>query len=500
MRLILDQNDLVYETGNLCFLFFPGERVGRISRDAGQDAYGVNFIIVSVRRHRSFATALVVISRPNGRHARAHCRFDAVGPDFIRQSEHAVGRAFYRAASAVCGFTPPWGTLTGIRPVKLMREALADGRTPSDALRFFRDEYFVSDEKAALCLETAAEEQKIVALSRPESFSLYISIPFCPSRCAYCSFVSHDIEKAARLLPDYVRLLCEELRATGALAASLGLRLETVYIGGGTPTVLFAEQLTQIMDAVKESFTFSTLREYTVEAGRPDTVTPEKLEAILRGGATRISINPQTMDDDILRAVGRRHTAKDIADAFELARRAGVPSINADLIAGLPGDTPENFRRTLSLLLALRPEAVTVHTLALKRASRLVTSGEAEADARGENVRTMLESASAALHGAGMRPYYLYRQRNTVGNLENVGWSLPGHEGLYNVFIMDETHTVLAAGAGGATKLRQPGGTRIERVFNYKYPYEYISRFTQILDRKKQVVHIYDEFGWKRKN
>lgn len=295
-------------------------------------------------------------------------------------------------------------------------------------------------------------------------------------------------------MPDYVRLLCEELKYTGELAAGLGLAIETIYIGGGTPTVLAAPQLAAIMDAVKKSFKLDRLREYTVEAGRPDTITREKLDVIMEGGARRISINPQTLDDAILVRIGRNHTAAQIYDASALARSAGVPSINMDLIAGLPGDTPEGFDRTLDGVLGLDPEAVTVHTLAMKRASRLVTSGGGMYDAAGEDVARMLHSAGRRLSSAGYAPYYLYRQRNTIGGLENAGFAKPGFEGLYNIFTMNETHTILAAGAGGVSKLRQPHGDLIERVFNFKYPYEYISRFSEIIGRKKKVKDFYASY------
>ena len=486
MKLVLDGHDMEYETGNLCFLFFPGEKLQKVPvSDARQVE---NLAFTRLRRMKTRTRAFVLIRRDG----RTSCAVDYAAAAGPKASECALGRAFYRAASRLCGFAPPWGILTGIRPAKLARELMAAGRTPGQTEALLETERLVTPQKARLCVRTARAEERIVGLSRPESVSLYIAIPFCPTRCLYCSFVSHDIAKAARLVPRYVDRLCEEIRATGRLVRRLGLRLETVYMGGGTPTSLAADDLRRIFAAVGESFPLDRLREYTVEAGRPDTITAEKLAVIREAGATRVCVNPQTLDDAVLRRIGRSHTTAQFYEAFAAARAAGIPSVNTDLIAGLPGDTGEGFSRTVRGVLALGPEGVTVHTLAMKRASRLVARGEALYDPEGGPVPSMLSDAAARLEAAGYAPYYLYRQRNSRGNLENVGWARPGGECLYNIFIMDETHSILAVGAGGVTKLRQPGGSRIERVFNFKYPYEYIGRFDEVLDRKRQVESFYD--------
>ena len=499
MKLFLDGHDLGYEMQALCYAFFPGEAVAVETAGAETDAGGNNedFAYTRIRRRADGSVSALVCLRRGGAFARAGERFDAdsgAGHPFDRACEWALGRTLYRAVSRLCGVTPPWGVLTGIRPVKLVRDRLSAGMDEDEIVGDFGRSYYVTEQKARLCVTCAREEERIVALSRPDSASLYISIPFCPSRCLYCSFISHDVAKTARLLPDYVRLLCEEIAQTGALADELSLRLETVYIGGGTPTVLSADQLAAVMDAVKCAFKLDALREYTVEAGRPDTITKEKLAVIMAGGARRISINPQTLDDAILKRIGRGHTAEQVYSAFALAREAGIPSINMDLIAGLPGDTPEGFARTIDGVLALGPESVTVHTLAMKRSSRLVTEEGGLYDAEGADCGAMHRYAQTCLDAAGYRPYYLYRQKNCLGGLENVGYAKPGFEGLYNIFIMDETHSILAAGAGGVTKLRQPCGDRIERVFNFKYPYEYIARFSEIRDRKKKVREFYGRY------
>ena len=495
MKLILDGHDMGYEMGNLCFLFFPGEKVETVR---GERPDG-DWARTRLKRLATRACAYVTVSR-GGKSARAVSYTPEGSGGDPKEGEFALGRAFYKAASRLCGFRPPWGILTGIRPAKLARGMLAQGQTPGDVVRRLVREHYVTPGKASLCVETAQREEKIVRLSTPGSVSLYIAIPFCPTRCLYCSFISSQVERNRRLVPEYVRLLCRELAAAGEIVERLGLRLETVYMGGGTPTSLEAPELERIFDTVKKSFHLETAREYTVEAGRPDTITAEKLAAIKEGGATRLCINPQTLDDAVLRNIGREHTARQFFDAMALARAADFRSINTDLIAGLPGDTPAGFQRTLDGILALRPEAVTVHTLAMKRSSRLVTGGGAPYDARGEAADAMLGAAAEKLGNAGLAPYYLYRQRNTTGNLENVGYALPGCECLYNIFIMDETHTVLSAGAGGVTKLRAPYAGRIERIFNFKYPFEYISRFDEMLARKKQVEKFYDDNDWKNEN
>lgn len=391
------------------------------------------------------------------------------------------------------GFNPPWGLLTGIRPMKLLR-MLTGEYGQEEAERRFREDYLVSEKKLTLSRRTVRNEDKILALSSDRSFSLYLSIPFCPSRCSYCSFVSQSVEHAAKLIPQYVELLIREIGITADIARSLGLRLESVYMGGGTPTTLSAEQLERVLGAVTEQFDLSHVHEFTVEAGRPDTITPEKLAAIHRSGVERVSINPQTLNDDILRAIGRRHTVEQVYQAMDWAKAEGFRNINMDLIAGLQGDTFASYRRTVDGVIALSPESITVHALAMKRAAGLVTEHLAEYNAEGTLASQMLDYGEEKLTAAGYEPYYLYRQSGMVGNLENVGWSQPGSEGVYNVFIMDETHTILAVGGGAVTKLKQPRVNNIERIFNYKYPYEYISRFDEMMERKKGITEFYDKF------
>ena len=386
--------------------------------------------------------------------------------------------------------TLPWGLLTGVRPIKLLRRIMEE-MGESDGLDYYSNQLMVSDKKKELAIITEKAERKILELSSEKSFSLYISIPFCPSRCNYCSFVSQSIEKAKHLIGDYVDLLCEEIKITAEVAKNLGLTLETVYMGGGTPTTLSASQMAQVLKTVNDSFDMSNCREFTVEAGRPDTITREKLLAIKENGVTRISINPQTLNDDVLNIIGRRHSAQDTINAFNLARECGFDNINMDLIAGLNGDYYDSFVNTLDKVRELTPESITIHTLSLKRSSTL-NMENIEVDIGIKNETTyMLEYSQEKLLSDGFIPYYLYRQSRMAGNLENVGWAKKGCESLYNVYIMDETHTILACGAGGVTKLKAYNSNTLERIFNFKFPYEYNTRFEELMERKSGIYEFY---------
>ncbi|MBQ8861064.1 MAG: coproporphyrinogen dehydrogenase HemZ [Ruminococcus sp.] len=387
----------------------------------------------------------------------------------------------------------PWGVLTGVRPIKLFRK-FVEAMGEENAEKYFLEEFRVSKKKLNLAKITEKAEQKILSLSQKDSFSLYISIPFCPSRCNYCSFVSQSIEKAKHLIGDYVELLCEEIRATADIAKKLNLRLESVYMGGGTPTTLSAMQMDKVLSTVNDNFDMSTCREFTVEAGRPDTITKDKLLAIKKNGVNRISINPQTLNDEVLSIIGRKHSAQDAIDAFNLARECGFDNINMDLIAGLTGDSYESFVNTLDKVRALSPESITIHTLSLKRSSNLNTENiSVDIGIKNETTK-MLEYSQEKLLLDGFIPYYLYRQSRMAGNLENVGWSKSGCESLYNVFIMDETHTILACGAGAVTKLKDFSSSKLERIFNFKFPYEYNTRFNEMIERKSGVIEFYKEY------
>ena len=409
--------------------------------------------------------------------------------------EYALCKMLYQFLQRQTGIRPPWGMMTGVRPVRIIHDMRAAGATEQQIEDRFIGHFDCTRQRFDMAKRIADLQRPILEAARPMDCSLYAGIPFCPSRCSYCSFVSRTVgDKATRaLVQPYVDCLCRELETMRQVAADCGLDVKTLYIGGGTPTSLSADQLRQLMGKLAGLFDLGRLQEYTVEAGRPDCTDYEKLCVLKEYGATRISINPQTFSDQVLKNIGRKHTARDILDCFAAARRAGHGNINMDLIAGLPGDTVEGFRKSLKTAISLEPENITVHTLTLKRASNLVVEHRAAAY---DDVARMLESCTL-LEQAGYVPYYLYRQKGTLQNLENIGWCKPGYEGLYNIYIMEEVHTILSAGAGGSTKLVQPGvrHARIERIFNYKYPTEYIDHFDTVLSRKEGVKDFYAEFS-----
>ena len=408
-----------------------------------------------------------------------------------KEKELKVARCLYTCMCRITGYKSDWGILTGIRPAKLFSFLSKTGGAEYARTRFLKD-YLASENKVLLCENTAKSEERIILLSKPESFSLYVSVPFCPSRCSYCSFVSHSIENAKDIIPEYLRLLKKELEITGEIVKKLNLRLETVYVGGGTPTSITASQLEELLISIRKNFDFSHIREFTVEAGRPDTVNKDKLAVIKFAGATRISINPQSMNDEVLKAIGRRHTSEQMKQAFYLAREVGFNNINTDIIAGLQNDTLYSFKNTVDSLIGLSPESITVHSLSIKRASDIKKNGELPDTGTGITASKMVEYARETLEENGLLPYYMYRQSKTVGNLENVGYAKKGYEGLYNVYIMDETHTIIACGASAVTKLKEPAGNNIERIFNFKYPYEYINRFDEIITRKQGITAYYN--------
>ncbi len=482
MYLFVIDHPYHYEAENLCRVFFPFDKV--VTLHALQDA--------DEPQARTVYTALEA-----GRYVvRIH---DESG-ETVRtapqaaEDEYGLMALLFSALRDHTGKLPRWGMLTGIHPIKLLRQ-LTERYGAAEANRLFREKYFVSEEKASLAARTLQAQTPVTADVGENDYSLYISVPFCPTRCAYCSFVSQSVEKTKKQIPQYHALLLQEIKATAQCAKSLGLRLRAVYVGGGTPTTFSAEQLRTMIQTVRDAFDLSACTEFTVEAGRPDTIDREKLLALLEGGITRISINPQTLQDNVLRNIGRRHTAQQTVETFQLARDMGFTNINMDLIVGLPGDTYESFCDTIEQVIRLDPENVTVHALALKRSSRITQSGEVNrAHADAALADRMMAYAEKRLTEHGLTPYYLYRQSRMAGNLENTGWAKPGYVCAYNIFTMDETETVLACGAGGVSKLKDPYSEDLTRIFNFKYSYEYISRYGEILERKEGIGKRYEQF------
>ncbi len=478
-------NTFKYEVEAIVKLFLPPIKFSYLFEEYPQ---GGDFCIVKREAENNGYRLSVTVSLGDSTDSR-----DALKEGDFRDKEDEAELCgmLFEILKKLTGISPPWGSMTGIRPVKKVNELLEKGLDKQEIFKALKKRYSVSDEKLELAYLTAITQAESLKALDKRSYSLYISIPFCPSRCSYCSFVSHSIESpgAKKLLPQYTEKLCGELADIANIARELDLRLDTVYIGGGTPTTLSAEQLQAVMTAVQKNFDISKIREYTVEAGRSDTITEKKLEIIRDFGATRISVNPQTMNDSVLDAIGRRHTAADVINAFNTARRLGFDNINTDVIAGLPTDTVESFERTIETLCELDPESITIHTLTLKRSAALFRAEEKELDVKAGD---MVRFGQKMLLEQGYLPYYLYRQKNTLENLENVGFAKAGRECLYNIYIMEETQTILAAGAGGSTKLVDNSTGRIERLFNYKYPYEYISRYDKMMEKKKFIKDFFN--------
>lgn len=485
MKLYLIGHEYRYAIEQIMMVLFPGEkpeypedesREGNLCRSE-----------LSLREGMACATAFLTVDGKSAS-GEASCAAPDGADQLVtdRILQRILKQAFYKAAVVLLGEQPPWGALTGIRPAKLMSKALEAGESEAEAVDRFRREYFVSESRTALALDAARAGLAAKNSLKPNEISLYIGIPFCPTRCAYCSFVSADVKRALGLISPFLKALHQELEAVGPLIQEAGASIRTIYMGGGTPTTLSAEQMDELLSHVEEALDLSGLSEFTVEAGRPDTITPEKMAVLHRHNVGRVSVNPQSMEDEVLRAMGRSHTAADILRAYEIVRASGIPVVNMDLIAGLPKDTVEGFRYTLDTVLSLDPENVTVHTLALKKGSRLMM--EKQGLPTGEETAAMLDYAWQRLRQAGQIPYYLYRQKYMTGALENIGWCKPGTEGLYNICIMEELHTILALGAGGSTKLTDPKSGKIVRITNPKYPKEYIDRIEGICASKGPFV------------
>ena len=486
MKLYCRGHEYRYAVEQMLLTLFPDERPEYPAGKPGGER-------MEIRLHRAarFTTASCVLHRGGVSRgiARADNRLltDTLTSERIEQ--RLIKNAMYRAALAAGHERPAWGALTGVRPGKLFTPLLRSGLSEEEALRRFVADYDVSPRRAALCLDAARHTLAAADSLEEKDVGLYVGVPFCPTRCAYCSFVSQSVEKSMKLIEPFLDALEKEIEAAGEQARALGLRPVSLYFGGGTPTTLSARQLDRVCRRLEASFDLSALREFTVEAGRPDTITEEKLQTLRAHGADRVSVNPQTMSDAVLEAIGRKHTAADILTALEKVRRVGGFAVNMDLIAGLPRDDAEGFRATLSQVIALGPENITVHTLSLKKGSRILTEG-AELPGAAE-VGQMLDFAETGLRSAAYEPYYLYRQKFMSGGFENVGWTRQGHVNLYNICIMEELCSILAMGAGGSTKLIRHDGGRNLRFIAPKYPLEYINGIDGVCAEKEKIASFY---------
>ena len=402
----------------------------------------------------------------------------------VRERRRTLQQSYYRAAVQLLSAEPAWGALAGVRPTKISTKHMLSGGTAKSADKLLRDVYYVTPERRKLAVDCSESTVKAALLLEDTDVSLYVGIPFCPTRCTYCSFVSRTVGRKCELLEPYLEALLKEIEITGQLLAESGRKVRTVYIGGGTPTTLSESQMARLLDAIHASFDMSRCIEFTVEGGRPDTLNEEKLRTIFEHGADRMSINPQTMEDHVLRACGRPHKAVDVVRAYGEAVSVGFKAINMDLIAGLPEDTVEGFKRSLDAVAELNPANITVHTLALKKGADLFEK-RVSLPSAGE-VTEMVAYASEKLRALGYKPYYLYRQKYMSGSFENVGWSRDGLDCLYNIYMMEEVHTIISLGGGGMNKVNLPGG-KIERFHNPKFPEQYIDMLDTVLSEKKEL-------------
>ncbi len=444
--------------------------------------------VSTLHRGGTWLTAVTVITL-DGRTTRAVKRLKAA-EETVRLRRRSLQQSLYLAALPHLPEVPAWGALSGVRPTKITTKHLLEGGTERSADALLRDVYYVSPQRRKLALDCSQATVRAASRLAPGDLSLYIGIPFCPTRCSYCSFVSRTVGKNTALLEPYLEALLAEMALTGKLLETSGRKVRTIYIGGGTPTTLSCAQMARLLDAVRDSFDLRRCLEFTVEGGRPDTLDEEKLKTLRRHGADRISINPQTMEDPVLCACGRPHTAQDVIRAYRQAQDAGFDAINMDLIAGLPADSPEGFRRSLDTVAALEPANITVHSLALKKGADLFEKRENLLTA--QDVTQMVDYAGTALRSKGYSPYYLYRQKYMAGSFENVGWTQAGQDCLYNIYMMEEVHSILSLGGGGMNKVNFPDGS-LRRFHNPKFPEQYIQQLEQVLAQKAELFELMKE-------
>ena len=489
MKLTVNGDINAFYVQTLCMIFFPGEKFSQ-DQEITED---VPVMEVSVLNSDtgSYARAALTL---NGKTATAEKTVD-FSPEVTKQrtAKIAAGNVVLAVGSEILGYRPSWGMLTGVRPSKVAMEMLLNGNSKAKVRKILNNDYFVIPKKAALATDIARREERIMGNPDVRDCSIYISIPFCPSRCSYCSFVSYTTPKLLSLIPDYLDKLCDELSVLLDTINDLSLNLKTIYIGGGTPTILTEIQLEKLLSLIDSKIDVNALEEFTLEGGRPDTITAEKLAVARKYGITRISVNPQSLNEQVVKSIGRSHSIDEFYRAFEIAKNSGIKCINTDLIAGLPGDNFKYFSSTFDKIIALEPENITVHTFCVKKAADILTQNQNIYSIRGGDVGKCVDYSQLRAQAAGYVPYYMYRQKNTVGNFENVGFALEGTEGLYNIYMMEEVHSILSVGAGAVTKLVEYypaniASTKIIRHFNPKYPYEYLDKHnsSEIIDEIKK--------------
>ncbi len=489
MKLTVTGDINAFYVQTLCMIFFPGEK----------------FVENQIITEDTPVMEVSVVNGDDGSYAKAKLSYQGkiaesektveYSPERtkLRTAKIAAGNVVLAVGSEILGYRPSWGMLTGVRPSKVAMEMLLNGNSKSKVKKMLNTDYFVIPKKAALATDIARREEKLMGTPDIRDCSIYVSIPFCPSRCSYCSFVSYTTPKLLSLIPDYLDRLCKNLKELLDTVKELELNLKTIYIGGGTPTILTSEQLERLLSVIDSNTDVSALEEFTLEGGRPDTIDADKLAVAKRHGITRISVNPQSLNEQVIKSIGRSHSIDEFYRAYDVAKNSGIQCINTDLIAGLPGDNFKYFSSTFDKILALEPENITVHTFCVKKAADILAQNQNIYSIRGGDVGKCVDYSQLRAQAAGYLPYYMYRQKNTVGNFENVGFAKEGTEGLYNIYMMEEVHSILAVGAGAVTKLVEYypaniASTKINRFFNPKYPYEYLSNDSnsQIIDEIKK--------------
>ena len=477
MRVYIEGPVNKYYIQTLCMIFFPGSKFSddeAVTEETPQ-------LWVSMKKSPEEGVDVTARLAYRGQTAEAERHYDyRTGYTAERTEKIALGDAITHICEKLVGYRSSWGMLTGVRPSKVATELLQQGMSKTRVRKQLTSDYFVIPKKAALATDVALNEARLIGVPDRKACSVYISIPFCPSRCAYCSFVSYTSKRLLSLIPEYLERLIGDLENTFDVIDRLGLRVKTVYIGGGTPTILSPDQIARLLSVVAARTDIHALEEYTMEAGRPDTIDADKLAVARSLGVGRISVNPQTLNDAVLHSIGRAHDSESFYRAYEIARASGIPVINTDLIAGLPGDKFSTFSASFDKILELDPENITVHTFCVKKSAELRRTDSNIYSLRGGDTGKCVDYSQIRCIHEGYVPYYMYRQKNTVGNFENVGFAKPGYEGMYNIYMMEEVHSIFAAGAGAVTKLVDyaplDGSPRyIERIFNPKYPYEYLS-------------------------
>lgn len=479
IRIVLSEDNFEYDIRGIVMSFYPGEEITTKNIPADKLVYvKYNYNNIDIRYvvYGTLESCNIIFDKCVRVYADSTDR---------KAGKSALKRGIYELLSEHTGKKLPWGTLTGIRPTKIPMAMLEENVSEKDIFTYMKEEYLAGDEKIALSIDIAKREREILKnIDYENGYSIYVGIPFCPTTCLYCSFTSNPIGRWKNRVDEYLDAVFKEIDYTAG--AFKDKKLNTIYIGGGTPTSISAGQLDRLLTKLEDSFDLTYMQEFTVEAGRPDSITKEKLEAVKKHSVTRISINPQTMKQDTLKLIGRHHTVEQINEVFQMARQTGFDNINMDIILGLPEEDAADVENTMKELITLKPDNITVHSLAVKRAARLNTEKELYRDLRMVNTDEMMRLASEYCNSIGLKPYYLYRQKNMTGNLENVGYALDGKAGIYNILIMEEKQTIVAMGAGSTTKAVYGDG-RIERADNVKDVELYMSRVDEMIDRKKKL-------------